>query len=408
MKAISAQFAAVLVVAATLATLAVFAQESSAGSPLPGEAMEPGRETTNRFVNLRDAPLELVLEHLANAAGCKLVLEAKVTGSAVAFSGQPLTRVEAYNLLNTLLITHGLAGIPDGDTLTVLTRDEAKTRGIPVRFGNDPQVIPRTDELVTQVIPIQFTEAAALLKNLQPLLPRDSIITANESANTIVMTDVQTSVRRAVEIIRAIDLGTEEVISVKVFRLKNADPVELAELLTELYPKPTQAGNAQSQSMMVFGMGPGQGGRGGMGGPGGTGGAAFGNNAGQSQSAGSQRLQKGSTVTVASDQRTASIIVSAPKFLMTQIAAVVQQLDADTARKQKVVVYQLKNASAYQVLNNLQDLFQKNSSTSTRTGTTQTDPLETRSSTQAQTQSTISSGVGSNSGGGSSQRAGGQ
>ena len=408
MKAISAQFAAVLVVAATLASLAVFAQESSAGSPQPSEAAESGRETTNRFVNLRDAPLELVLEHLANAAGCKLVLEAKVTGIAVAFSGQPLTRVEAYNLLNTLLITHGLAGIPDGDTLTVVTRDEAKTRGIPVRFGNDPQVIPRTDELVTQVIPIQFTEAAALLKNLQPLLPRDSIITANESANTIVMTDVQTSVRRAVEIIRAIDLGTEEVISVKVFRLKNADPVELAELLTELYPKPTQAGNAQSQSMMVFGMGPGQGGRGGMGGPGGTGGAAFGNNAGQSQSAGSQRLQKGSTVTVASDQRTASIIVSAPKFLMTQIAAVVQQLDADTARKQKVVVYQLKNASAYQVLNNLQDLFQKNSSTSTRTGTTQTDPLETRSSTQAQTQSTISSGVGSNSGGGSSQRAGGQ
>lgn len=386
-----------MVAAVTAVPWAILAQESVA----PGAE---SADTTTRLVNLRDAPLDLVLEHLANAAGCSLVLEAKVSGFVVAFSGQPLTRAEAYNLLNTILIHHGLAGIPEGDTLTVVTRDEAKTRGIPVRFGNDPQAIPRTDELVTQVIPVQFTEAATLLKNLQPLLPRDAIVTANESANTIVMTDVQTSVRRAVEIIRAIDLGTEEVISIKVFRLKNADPVEMAELLTGLYPKPAQAGNTQSQPMMVFGMGPGQGGRGGMGGPGE---AAFGINAAQTQSAGSQRLQKGSTVTVAPDQRTASIIVSAPKVLMPQIAAVIQQLDADTARKQKVVVYQLKNASAYQVLNNLQDLFQKNSS-STRTTATQTDPLAARSTTQAQTQSTTSSGFGSGgaAGGGGGTRGG--
>jgi hypothetical protein len=206
---------------------------------------------------------------------------------------------------------------------------------------------------------------------------------------------VQANIRRAVEIIRAIDLGTEEVISMKVFRLKNADPVEMAELLTELYPKPTQGGNTQAQSPMVFGMGPGQGG------PGGMAMMASAITGGQSQAGGSQRLQKGSTVTVAADQRTGSIIVSAPKVLMSQIATVVQKLDGDTARKQKVVILQLKNASPYQVRNNLQDLFQKNSS-NTRTSTTQTDPLETRSTTQAQTQSAISSGSGSGAVGGGS------
>ena len=371
----------------------ILAQESAVIPGAAAESADAATGATNRLVNLRGAPLELVLEHLADAAGCNLVLEAKVSGSVVAFSAQTLTRAEAYNLLNTILIHNGLAAIAEGVTLTIVSRDEARTRGIPVRFGNDPQAIPRTDELVTQVIPIQFTEAASLVKNVQPLLARDAIMTANESANTIVITDVQASIHRAVEIIRAIDLGTEEVISMKVFRLKNADPVEMAEMLTELYPKPTQSGNAQTQSPMVFGMGPGQGG------PGGMAMMASANTSGQSQSGGSQRLQQGSTVTVAADQRTGSIIVSAPKVLMSQIATVVQQLDGDTARKQKVVVYQLKNASPYQVRNNLQDLFQKNSS-NTRTTTAQTDPLETRSTTQAQTQSAISSGSGSGVAGG--------
>ena len=236
MKPIFTWLAAVLVAAAAVGSRAVFAQESPLDAAMSVKSMDLSNGTTNLVVKLHDAPLDMVLEHLAAAAGCKLVLEAKVTGTVAAFSSQSLSRAEAYNLLNTILIQNGLAAIPEGNSLTIVNRDEAKTRGIPVRFGNDPQAIPRNDELVTQVIPIQFTEAASLVKNVQPLLPRDTIITANESANTIVITDVQASIRRAVEILRAIDLGTEEVISVKVFRLKNADPLELADVLTEVFP----------------------------------------------------------------------------------------------------------------------------------------------------------------------------
>ena len=395
--------AVVLAVAIAVDQAPVFAQEPVAGAIVPGETGGSAIGTTNLMVNLRDAPLDLVLEHLAHAAGCKVVLEAKIVGTVAAFSGQSLSRVEAYNLLNTLLIHHGLAAIAEGDSLTIVSRDEAKTRGIPVRFGNDPQAIPRTDEIVTQVIPVQFTEAASVVKDLQPLLSHDTIISANESANTIVLTDVQTSIRRSVEIIRAIDLGTEEVIAVKVFRLRHADPFEMADLLTELFPKPTQTDNNQSQMQMDFGMAPGPGGMG-FGAPGGMGGQNLsGGGTAGSSAGGRQRLMKGSRVTVAADQRTGSIIVSAPKLLIGQIATLVAQLDGDSARKEKIVVYHLKNASAEQVKNNLQTLFQKNNSTSTETSTTQTDPLEARSTAAAQTRSTGSkgSGAGSGNGGGS-------
>jgi hypothetical protein len=62
------------------------------------------------------------------------------------------------------------------------------------------------------------------------------------------------------------------------------------------------------------------------------------------------------------DPRTQSVIVTASKDMMFQVAEIVAQLDASTARKQKVFVYTLENADVLQVESVLRDLFQINGS----------------------------------------------
>jgi hypothetical protein len=69
---------------------------------------------------------------------------------------------------------------------------------------------------------------------------------------------------------------------------------------------------------------------------------------------------------------------------MPQVESVVMQLDADGTGKQELSVVQLRNASPKSLAKVLQDAFQKNGSNSTRNSTTETDPLENRSTTQAQ------------------------
>src|SRR5207249_12212011 len=69
---------------------------------------------------------------------------------------------------------------------------------------------------------------------LQPLVSAQTMITANEAGNAIVITDTQANIRKVAEVVHAIDMGAEDVTVVKVFHLQHADPSETADLLTNL------------------------------------------------------------------------------------------------------------------------------------------------------------------------------
>jgi type II secretory pathway component GspD/PulD (secretin) len=206
-------------------------------------------------------------------------------------------------------------------------------------------------------------------------------MTANESANAVVVTDTQANVRRVAEIIKAIDAGAEDFTVVKVRRLKNADPAETVDLLSSLFPD--QGRSDQGQTPTQFGGGPP--------GPGGFGFGPPGAGNMDGQSATNSRLKKGAKVVAVADPRTASIVISAPKDLIGQVEQVVDELDKDPARKQRVAMFQLKNASSQNAMQVLQDLFQKNSAASTRSTSTLDDPLDTRRTSQTQTSQSNSS-----------------
>jgi hypothetical protein len=68
--------------------------------------------------------------------------------------------------------------------------------------------------------------------------------------------------------------------------------------------------------------------------------------------------------------------------MLDDIETIVAQLDASSARKQKVFVYTLENGDVKQVENILRSLFQSTNARSS--GTQQVDPLTTRASSNTQ------------------------
>ncbi|HEY5910067.1 MAG TPA: secretin N-terminal domain-containing protein [Verrucomicrobiae bacterium] len=348
-------------------------------------------------LNFRGAPLETVLNYLSEAAGFAIVLEAQPRGSIDAWSDQPLSKDEALDLVNSALLKNGYAAIRRGRILTIVNRDDARTRALPVKLGADPESIPQTDELVTQIVPVKFTEAAQLINVLQPLASIRTTMTANESANTIVITDTQANIHRLAEVIQAVDSGAEDFTIVKVFHLRNANSTEMADVLAQLFPEET---NSQSTSSPVpFGGVPGAF----PGGPGGLGGA-FGPPGANTSAGGlgnqARRIKNRAKVTAVADQRTQALVVTASRDLMPQVELIVRQLDGDPTGRQDLAVYQLKNASASALAKVLQDTFQKNGTANNRTSSTQTDALENRATTQNQQNNTSSrTGSGRSSGG---------
>ncbi len=483
------------------------AKTDPAPVPVPAPASADGEKGLR--MNFRGVPLEMVLDYLSDAAGFIIILETEVKGKVDAWSNAPLGKQDAVDLLNTVLAKNGYAAIRNGRTLRIISRADAKTKDIPVKAGNDPEEITKSEEMVTQIIAVRHANAAQLIQNLQPLIPeyaRDSF-SANESGNSLLLTATKTDVRRVVEIVKALDdsisatsglrvfplkyadakalatavkelftqqtsqqgqggrgggqggggapggfggfgggapggfggfggqgggnnaarggrstggastikvnavadeesnslivsapedvmpsieklvkeldITSTDITELRVFRLFNADPMEMAALFTDLFPDETKSGNNQNQGGFQFG-----GFRGGFGGGGG--------NRNNAQGADSSRMKKKGRVSAVADQRTSSLIVSAASELMPQIEEMIKQLDTP-AKKQKVFVYSLENADVGQVEQILRDMFDRSGTSSSRNSQNQNSALQSRSQNNQQG-STTSGGVGNNSG----------
>ncbi len=345
-------------------------------------------------MNFRNAPLDMVLNYLSDAAGFIIVLDTKVNGNVSVISSHPMTRDEAVDLLNSVLNKNGYAAIRDGRTLTIVDKNDAKTRDIPVKTGNKPEGIPKNAEIVTQIIPVRFVEARQLVSDLTSFVSPQATVVANEAGNAIVITDTQSNIRHLAEIIQAVDNSAEAETEIRVFRLKYANPTDVATELGSVFP--SSSSGSGSQSPIRFGGGGGGGGRGG-GGPGGffQRMAAAANGGGDSSN---DRIKKATQVTAVADARIQAVIVTAPKDLMDQIAGMMTDLDVPSDRDQGVYVFQMKNGDPQQAVQVLQNMFQ--SGTSSRSGTSssssQNSALQQRSQNSTTTMGTTSttSGVG--------------
>ena len=384
-------------IATLLATAALLCQLlSAAGQPIAATVIAPSgfrppasvvsSNQNDLTMNFANAPLDQVLAYLSDAAGFIIVQQAPVSGS-VTIQGSHLTKDEAVKLLNSELNRNNYAAVRNDRMLTIMTKRDAKTSSIPVLIGNDPAKIPTTDEMATWIVPIRFVEARQLVSDLSLFVSSQATIMANDAGNSIVITDTQANIRHLVEIIQAVDGSAEAETEIRVFPLKYASPMDVANELSGVFPGSNGSG---SQSPLTFGGGPGGGPMGfmGMGGSG--------------TSGSEQRIQKAQQVTAVADSRVQAVIVTAPKDLMSQVASTVTSLDVPSDRDQKVETVELQNGDPLQVAQVLQSMF-SSGNTSSSGASSQSSALQTRAqnaaSTMSQTSTSSSIGGSSSSGG---------
>jgi len=94
----------------------------------PAEPIGTNQNDLN--LNFKNAPLDMVLNYMSDAAGLMIVLDTRANGT-VSVIGKHVTRDEAVDLLNSELNKSGYAAIRKGRTLTIVDKNDAKTRNIP-------------------------------------------------------------------------------------------------------------------------------------------------------------------------------------------------------------------------------------------------------------------------------------
>ncbi len=349
---------AALLAAALLLTPGLYA--SAQDQPAEADAVEEGGTepvtdiripegplvTEGLVMNFDQATLKTVLDYLAEEAGLIIVNEVELEGRITIFNRKPMSLDDSIDVLNTVLFEEGYTAVRRSRVLKIVTLEEAKNQSIPVRYGNDPDQIPETDTIITQVVPIRFANADEIQDDLEDLIDDDfAEMTANASANALIITDTQANIRRLVKIIASLDQAVEKITEVRVFKLEFADADDTASLIEATFE------DSASEDEIFGRMISQRFGQGGRGGPGGR-------SNGQQQSAAPK-----SKVTAESDSRTNSVVVSADPDMMLKIAEIIDELDSDTTAKDSVLIYHVKNMQAIDLADIFNDLFEDTAST---------------------------------------------
>lgn len=346
----------------------LFAPRANA-EPSGGVALADGRIT----LNFSDAPLPAVLAFLSEASGLVVVGDVQVEGRVNMISRQPLTMAKALDVLSSVLKEKGYAAIRIGKTLKIVRLDQAKSANIPVHSGNDPAAVTESDQIITQVIPVRYADAAQLKTDLAPLIPAYASMSANVSTNTLILTDTAANVKRIMQIIRALDTAVSAVTQVRVFPLQYANASSAARLITAVFePEPPPSQQRGTPVITRFGRFQ-QGGQ------------------GQQQNPEAGRPQ--TRVIASADDRTNTVVVSGPDDTMPLIEQVLHELDANPAQEQAVFIYYLRNAQAVNMETVLNNLFNGSTTTRTTTGTTSRGATQAQSRTGGMTLSQIGTGT---------------
>jgi general secretion pathway protein D len=357
--------------------------------PLPApEYREPGRI----YLNFKDTTLDVILDYLSTAAGFVIVKDVEVEGRLNVVSRQALAPIEAVMVLNSVLKDKGYAAVKTGRVLRIVSLSSVKKANIPVRSGvTDPNLIEPSDEIVTQVISVQFADAVKLKQDIASLIPTYADMSSNASSNSIILTATCSDVRRVMQIVRALDTRLSEVADIKVFHLQYANASDAARLINEVFKQEDQpaqqrgGGGGANPFQRIFGS------RGGAaaGGAGGTGAAA----------AATESGRRPPKVVASSDDRTNTLVVTGPPDTLKVVATLVNDLDSNPAADQAVFIYHLKNGQAANMQGVINSLFGSTGSTG---GTSRTQQSGTRSSTGAGGGQTTTGGIRSSSSGGRS------
>jgi len=262
-------------------------------------------------VDFNDVEIRKVIETVSEITGKNFLVDDRVQGKVTVIGPKSLTEGELYQVFLSILNVKGFAVVPSGKINKVVPSANIAGYGVQMKVGKS-EGIAGIDAYVTQIIPIEYTQADDLKNLLAPLIPKTDNITSYGPTNLLIVTTTESLLARINQIISMVDVpGARE--EVRLIPVNFASAQDLAAKITQVLQ--SQTGSTQTPQRTPRGQQP-----------------------AQSASSGAK---------IIADERTNTLIAIGDSQVLDRIENLVSKLDVSVAQGAgKVHVYYLQNADA--------------------------------------------------------------
>src|SRR3990167_610273 len=207
---------------------------------------KPASSNNPKIWNLRNADIRAVIDEVSRVTGKNFLIDPKVQGKISIVSATPISDKELYQVFLSMLQISGFAAIPSGNvTKIVLNMDARTTSSQTINSIPNSAVV---DEILVEVVPVQYVPAEQLVPVLRPLMPQWSSVTAYSPSNMLILSGRSSNVRQLSKIISQVDSSTAN--GIDIVPLEHALAMDVANTLKELV-KTQLSFNQRSQSVIA-------------------------------------------------------------------------------------------------------------------------------------------------------------
>jgi general secretion pathway protein D len=186
-------------------------------------------------LNFDNADVEVVIQAAAEIAGFNYVLAPTARGRKITVQTVgKISSDEVFAVLLTILDVNGLAAVRSGNLYRIIPRENAPQTPVKTIVGREEGPGLPPDEVVTQVVPLQFIGAQDAVALLRPFVPAQGALAAHRETNLLILTDTAANVRRLLEVLKLVDVEVA-LSELQIIALKYADAQELAQILAQLF-----------------------------------------------------------------------------------------------------------------------------------------------------------------------------
>ncbi|HXA95183.1 MAG TPA: secretin N-terminal domain-containing protein, partial [Candidatus Dormibacteraeota bacterium] len=205
---------------------------AAADAPTPAAARPRARLLVLNFDN---ADVEVVIQAAAEIVGFNYVLAPAARGRKITVQTVgKISSDEVFAVLLTILDVNGLAAVRSGNLYRIIPREGAPQTPIKTIVGREVSASLPPDEVVTQVVPLQFIGAQDAVALLRPFVHAQGALAAHRETNVLILTDTAANVRRLLEVLALVDVEVA-LSELQIITLKHADAQELGQLLAQLF-----------------------------------------------------------------------------------------------------------------------------------------------------------------------------
>jgi general secretion pathway protein D len=185
--------------------------------------------TQGRLWNLQDADILSVINEVSLETGKNFVVDPRVTGKISLISSKAIKPHEVYQVFLSVLELLGYSAIPSGNVVKIVPNMESGELASKVATSRSPG---QGDEVVVRVIPLENVSATQMLPVLRPMLPQWSNISAYMPGNVLILAGHAANLQRIVNVIQNIDSSATS--SIEIVPLHRASSSQVATVLTNL------------------------------------------------------------------------------------------------------------------------------------------------------------------------------